>query len=157
MIIHMSVEQNKAIVSKFFEELWNNRNFDLADELFATDCVTHQLRSGNEVVSLPRGPEVVKRHVAEWLTAFPDLSFAVEQTIADADRVVSRAVMQGTHTGSWNGIAPTGKLVSIRMIVIQRIAKGKIAEDWVLVEALGLLQQLELVEPTEEIFARGAR
>src|SRR5258705_663432 len=124
----MSVAQNKAIVSKFFEELWNNRNVNLADEIFATDCVTHQLKSGGEVVSLPRGPEVVKRHVAEWLASFPDLSFTLEQTIAEADQVVSPPVMQGTHAGSWNGIAPTGKQVSIRMIVTQRIANGKIAE-----------------------------
>lgn len=147
----MSAEQNRAIVSRFYEELWNQRRVDVADEIIAPDCVTHQLRSGVEVGGVARGPEAVKRHAAEWLKGFPDLRFTVEQMIAEGDQVVTRSVMQGTHTGAWLSIAPTGKQVSIRMMVIQRIADGKIAEDWVLVESLGLWQQLGLLPATEEI------
>jgi predicted ester cyclase len=77
--------------------------------------------------------------------------------IAEADHVVSRSVMRGTHTGMWLGIAPTGKQVSIRMMVIHRIAHGRIAEDWVLVESLGLFQQLELIPALQEILARAAQ
>jgi steroid delta-isomerase-like uncharacterized protein len=153
----MSAEQNKAIISLFYEELWNNRNTNIADEIFAADCVTHQLQSGVELSGVPRIPEVVKHHVAEWLSSFPDLRFTVEQIIADEDHVVSRSVMQGTHTGIWVGIAPTGKQVSIRMIVIHRIENGKIAEDWVLVESLGLFQQLGLVPAMQEILVKGVK
>ena len=77
--------------------------------------------------------------------------------IAEGDQVVTRSVMRGTHTGTWLGIAPTGKRVSIRMMVMQRIWNGKIAEDWVLVESLGLLQQLGLVPATQEILAKAAK
>lgn len=153
----MSAELNKAIVSRFYEELWNTRNIRVADEIFAADCVTHQLQSGAASAGVPRSPEAVKHHVAEWLAGFPDLRFSVEQMLAEADQVVSRSVMHGTHTGTWLGIAPTGKQVSIRMFVVHRIVNGKIAEDWVLVEALGFFQQLEIVPATQEILAKAAR
>ena len=153
----MSAELNKVIVSRFYEELWNNRNISVADEIFAADCVTHQLRSGAPSAGVSRSPEAVKHHVAEWLAGFPDLRFSVEQMLAEADHVVSRSVMHGTHTGTWLGIAPTGKQVSIRMFVVHKIVNGKIAEDWVLVEALGFFQQLEIVPSTQEILAKASR
>lgn len=153
----MYVEENKAIVSRFYEELWNARNLSVADELIAPDCVTHQLQSGAVSVGVPRNPEAVKHHVSEWLAGFPDLRFAVEQMIAEEDRVMSQSVMRGTHTGTWLGIAPTDKEVWIRLIVTQRIESGKIVEDWVLVEALGLFQQLGLIPATQEILAKAVK
>jgi len=153
----LSAEQNKAIIRRFIEELWNSRRLDIADEIFAVDCTTHQLRSGSEAVASARDPETLKRHVAEWLDSFPDLSFSVEQMIAEADQVVSQIVMRGTHTGAWLGVAPTGKQVSLRMITIHRIAGGKIVEDWVLVESLGFFQQLGLLPTTQEIMAGAAK
>ena len=153
----MSVEQSKAIVSRFYEELWNNRNLSVADEIISPDCVTHQLQSGAANVGAPRDPEAVKHHVNEWLAAFPDLRFTVEQMIAEEDKVVSQSVMRGTHSGTWLGLAPTNKEVSIRLMVTQRISNGKIVEDWVLVEALGLFQQLGLIPTTQEILAKAAK
>jgi steroid delta-isomerase-like uncharacterized protein len=153
----MSTEQSKAIVTRFYDELWNKRNVSVADEIFAADCVTHQLQSGVEPVGVARGPEAVKHHVAEWLAGFPDLHFSVEQMVTEDDRVVSQSVMRGVHTGVWHGIAPSGKEVSVRMFVTHRIEDGKIAEDWVLVEALGFFQQLGLVPTTQEIMAEAAR
>ncbi|HET9590348.1 MAG TPA: ester cyclase [Anaerolineales bacterium] len=152
----MSGDQNKAIVRRFIEELWNQRNLDLAGELFAAGCVTHQLRSGMELVPAPRGPDAMKEHVAEWLAGFPDLRFTIEQMVAEGDQVVTRTVMQGTHRGVWLGIPPTKKQVSLRMITIHRIAGGKIVEDWVLLESLGFFQQLGLLPATKEIVARAA-
>jgi predicted ester cyclase len=150
----MSVEQNKEIALRFYEELWNSRNFSVADEIISADCVTHQLQSGVVPVGVPRGPEAIKHHIGEWLNGFPDLYFDVEQIVAEDDRVVSQSVMRGIHTGVWLGIAPTNKEVSIRLMVIQRIENGKIVEDWVLVEALGLFQGLGLLPATEEIMTK---
>jgi predicted ester cyclase len=84
----------------------------------------------------------MKEHLSGWVTSFPDLRFRIEQMIAEQDRVVSQLVMEGTHLGTWMGMSPTGKRVQIRMVTIHRIASGKIAEDWVLVESHGLFQQL---------------
>jgi predicted ester cyclase len=153
----MSTEQNKAIVTRFYEELWNQRNLSVADDIFAADCLTHQLHSGTASVGMPRSPEAVKKHVAEWLAGFPDLRFDIEEIVAEVDQVVSRSVMHGIHMGTWLGLAPTGNEVSIRMYVTHKIKDRKIVEDWVLVEALGFFQQLGLVPATEEILSRAAR
>ena len=153
----MAAELNKFVVRRFYEELWNKRNLSVADEIFAADCVTHQLQSGTESEAVPRSPEAIKDHVASWLAGFPDLRFSIERMVADADHVVSRSIMHGTQRGVWNGLAPTGKLVSIRMFVDHRIENGKIVEDWVLVEALGFFQQLELVPATREILSSSGR
>jgi steroid delta-isomerase-like uncharacterized protein len=150
----MSAEQSKAVVFRFYNELWNERNLNVADEIFAADCITHQLQSGAETVAVARNPEAVKHHVEEWLAGFPDLRFTVEQILAEDGRVVTQSVMRGTHTGVWLGIAPTNKEVSIRMFVLHFITNGKITEDWVLVESLGFFQQLGLVPSTAEILAQ---
>ena len=150
----MSQQANKAIVTRFIEELWNQRKLALADNLFAEDCVTHQLRFGNDPAGAPRGPAAMKHHVADWLAAFPDIRFTIEQTLAEGDRVMTQCVARGTHLGSWLGIPATGKIITIQMFVVHRIADGLIAEDWVLIDSLGVFQQLGLVPPTEEFLAQ---
>lgn len=144
---------NKQIVTRFVEELWNERKLEVADTIFDEDCHTHQLQSGAPVIAAPRGPAAVKAHVTDWLSGFPDLKFTVEQMFADGDRVLSQLAMDGTQTGQWMGIPPTGKHVNIRMITIHRIRRGKIIEDWVLVESLGLLQELGALPPTSKILS----
>jgi steroid delta-isomerase-like uncharacterized protein len=147
----------KHIIKRFVEELWNARRLDIADQIFSEDCMTHQLRSGALAEPARRGPQAMKEHVSGWLTSFPDLRFNIEQMIAERDRVVSQLVMEGTHQGTWMGISPTGKRLQIRMIVIHRIADSKIAEDWVLVESLGLFQQLGAVPDTAELIRNFAQ
>ncbi len=145
------MQEGKQIVTRFVEELWNARRLDVADEIFSEDCITHQLHSGQIAEPVPRGPQAMKEHLAGWLMSFPDLRFSVEQMIAEGDRVVSQLVMEGTHQGTWMGISPTHKRLQIRMITIHRIANGKIAEDWVLVESLGFFQQLGMLPSTAEL------
>ena len=67
---------------------------------------------------------------------------------------MTQCVARGTHLGSWLGIPATGKVVSIQMFVVHRFADGVIAEDWVLVDSLGVFQQLGLVPPTQELLAQ---
>jgi len=147
----------KHIVVRFVEELWNKRNLEVADTIFDEDCHTHQLQSGPPAVAAPRGPAAIKAHVADWLSGFPDLKVTVEQMFADADRVISQLAMDGTQTGQWMGIPPTGKRVNIRMITIHRIRGGKITEDWVLVESLGFFQQLGALPPTRDFLSEFAQ
>jgi predicted ester cyclase len=153
----MSVEQNKKIVRRFFEELWNERKLETADEIFAPGCVTHQLQSGAEAVAVPRDAEAMKQHIGEWLGAFPDLRFTIERMIAEGDFVITYATMRGTHAGNWHGISATGKQVGIRMAVTHQIANQKITADWVLIEALGFFQQLGLLPSTQEIMLNASR
>jgi steroid delta-isomerase-like uncharacterized protein len=150
----VSEEKNKMIVKRFIEEFWNQRKLHLADELFAPDCITHQLRSEEDAVGTPRSPESVKREAAAWLAGFPDLKFVLEKIIAAEDEVVAHCTMRGTHSGIWMGVPATGKKVSVPLITIHRIAGGKIAEDWVLVGSLLLFQQLGMVSATQALVAR---
>jgi len=145
------MENNKQVVVRFFEEVWNQRKLEIADDIFDNDCHTFQLRSGAAATSTPRGPETIKHHVSEWLSAFPDLTFTIEQMVAEGDRVSSLLAMDGTHTGPWLGIPPNGKRINIRMITIHRISSGKIVEDLVIVESLGLFQQLGIVSATSDL------
>lgn len=73
--------------------------------------------------------------------------------IAEQDRVFTQMVMVGTHKGAWLGIPATGKSVSIRMMTVHRIQGGKVVEDWVLVESLGLFQQLGVLPSTTDFVA----
>ncbi|HEV2468872.1 MAG TPA: ester cyclase [Candidatus Sulfotelmatobacter sp.] len=147
----------KHIIQRFVDELWNARRLDVADQIFSDDCITHQLRSGFPVEPAHRGPQEMKEHISGWLASFPDLRFTIEQMIAQSDHVVTQLLMEGTHQGTWMGIPPTGKQLQIRMITTHRIANGKIAEDWVLVESLGLFQQLGAVPDTPELIRNFVR
>jgi ketosteroid isomerase-like protein len=145
------MEKNKQLIIRFVEELWNRRNLEVADELFDKDCQTFQLRSGAPIAATPRGPKIIKEHISEWLSGFPDLKFTIQQMIAEGDQVSTLLTMEGTHTGEWHGIRPAGKHISIRMTTIHRIRSGKIIEDWVIVESLGFFQQLGILPATNDL------
>jgi predicted ester cyclase len=153
----MNEDGNKEVARRFVTELWNQRRLEVADGLIARDGVTHQLRTGEGPEGASRSPEDVRREVAAWRAGFPDLQIAIEQVVAAGDRVAVPVTPRGTNTGSWMGLAPTGRKVVVPMFVIQRMVGGKIAEDWVLVGSLSLLQQLGLVDPASEIISKAAR
>jgi len=77
-----------------------------------------------------------------FYAAFPDLRHAVEQQVQEGDTVVNRLLVRGTHRGEFQGIPPTGREVEIAAVTIQRFADGKIVEMHLLLDALGLMQQL---------------
>jgi len=145
----MSTEQNKAVVRRLVEEVWNKKNLAMADELFAVDFVNHAAPPGT-----PPGPGATKQFITIIHAAFPDLRFVTEDLIAEGDRVVVRATVRGTHNGVFPTpigiIAPTGKQVTMTGIIIFRIAGGKVAEEWVNRDMLGLLQQLGAIPPIGE-------
>jgi steroid delta-isomerase-like uncharacterized protein len=145
------MDDAKQLINRFVDELWNERRLDVADAIFAEDCVTHQLRSGAPAGAVPRGPRAIKEHVAGWIASFPDLRFSIEQMVSEGDRVVMQLLMEGTHQGAWLGIPASGRKIQIRMFTVHRVEEGKIVEDWVLVEALGLFQQLGVVPNAEEL------
>ena len=107
------------------------------EEFINPNCVDHALPPG-----MPAGIEGSKQFIGMYLTAFPDLHFTVEDMIAEGDKVVARLTTQGTQTGPFLGIPPTGKHTSIGCIDINRMAGGKIVEHWLEMDTLGLLQQL---------------
>ena len=80
-----------------------------------------------------------------FYAAFPDLRHAVEDQVAEGNTVVNRLLVRGTHRGEFQGIPPTGRAVEIAAITVQRFADGKLVEMHLLVDTLGLLQQLGAV------------
>jgi steroid delta-isomerase-like uncharacterized protein len=131
-------DANKAIVHRYFHEVWNRRNFPIIDELFAGGFVPHDPAEPQ----LGTGPEAVRRLVTTYITAFPDMEFTIEETIAEGDRVVVRWMARGTHQGNLKGIAPTGKWATVTGIVTFRISDGKIVEGYENWDTLGLMHQL---------------
>jgi len=136
----MSTEDNKALIRRFYEEVFNKKNLAAIDDFFAPDHVDHTLPPG-----LPVGPEGTKQAIAMTLTAFPDLHLTIEDMIAEGDKVVTWFTTHGTQRGALGDIPPTGKQVTVSTIEITRIAGGKIVEDSGLDDRLGMLQQLGLV------------
>ena len=139
----MSTEDNKALVRRFIEEVWNQRNLAIFDELTASNFLFHD-------PDLPtvRTYEDFKQWIIESLTAFPDLHLTIEEQIAEGDQVVTRWTSRGTHTGDLVKPMPlpaTGKQVTISGTDIARFAGGKVIELWHLADALSYMQQLGVI------------
>ena len=130
-------DRNKALLRRFYEELWNQGNLDAIPELVAEDFVDHHPLRG-----APPGREGLAALVTTWRTAFPDMCETVEGLIAEGDKVAGRFSMRGTHGGEFMGVLPTGRSVTMSGIDIVRVAGGKIAEFWYGEHLLELMQQL---------------
>ena len=136
----MSTEDNKVAVRRFYEEIINKKNVTALEVFINTNCLDHALPAG-----IPTGIEGSKQFISMFLMAFPDLHFTVEDMIAEGDKVVARLTIQGTQTGSFLGISPTGRHATIGCIDINRMSDGKSMEHWLEMDTLGLLQQLGVI------------
>jgi predicted ester cyclase len=130
-------DRNKALLRRFYEELWSEGNLKAIPELVAEDFVDYHPLQG-----APPGLEELAALVTTWRTAFPDMRETCEYLIAVGDRVVGRFTMRGTHSGEFMGVAPTGRSVMMSGIDIVRVAGGKIVEFWYGEHLLELMQQL---------------
>jgi predicted ester cyclase len=131
------VEENKALVHRVIEEFLNSADPDIADELFSPDFVDHN--PSNPGIG---GLENIKRSVADWHSAFPDTVNAVEDLLAEGDKVAARWVTRCTHLGRFLGILATGNRIEVTSSGIFRVLEGKVAEGWDHFDALGMLAQL---------------
>src|SRR6266545_510169 len=122
----MSIEANKTLVRRIWDDVFNARNLALADELVAADGVNHEVAPG-----LPnRGPASLTAAVT-WLTAaFPDLHVAIDDIIAEDDKVVVQLTMSGTHLGPFMGMAPTGRRFACQQIHVARVRDGQVTDHW---------------------------
>ncbi|MGZ8688734.1 MAG: ester cyclase [Gaiellaceae bacterium] len=135
------VSANKEIIRRVVDGVWMDRNFAVVDELIAQDYVGHDPTQPEQI----RGRDGFKQFVGMYQAAFHDATVTIDDQIAEGDRVVTRWTGRGTHTGELMGIAPTGKEITVSGITVSRLAGGKIAEEWELMDALGMLVQLGAV------------
>ena len=132
-------EQNKAIVRRWFDEVWNHGREATIDELFTAGGVAHGL--GDSELDV-RGPAEFKPFLANIRGAIPDTRIRIDDMLSEGDRVAVRLTLQGAHTGEGLGVPPTGRRVSIQGIIIVRFAEGRIVEAWNSYDQLGLLRQI---------------
>ncbi len=137
----MSVENNKALALSFFDAV-NAGNLDAFDDLISEAFIEHE-----EFPGLPtRGPAAPKAVIGMFMAAFPNLNMAVDDTLADGDKVVVRGTMSGTHQGEFMGIPPTHNSFKAQFIDIIEIHDGKATEHWGVTDQAAMMQQLGLVE-----------
>jgi len=137
----MPMEENKAIVSRFFEELLSTDNFAVADEILSPDFRFYFAGSPT-----PMDLESYKKFLVARRAAFPDRRFVVEDMIAERDKVSARFTMRGTH-------APSAREVSMTGIDMICLAEGKMVEDRVEVDQLGMMQQLGVIASPQQASA----
>ncbi len=131
--------ENKALIHRWFEEVWNQGREDLIDELRAPDSVGIGL---GETATAIYGSSGFKVFYYNLRSSLPDLHVSVEHVIAEEDMVAVRIQVEGTHMGPGLGIPPTGQSVRFSGMLIARIVDGRIAESWNNLDQLGLLRQV---------------
>jgi steroid delta-isomerase-like uncharacterized protein len=132
--------ENETLARRFFEDLCNGRDGAVADGIVAADYVSHGPQAPPA-----EGPDGVKARIAVYQDALDGYWDVQDLTAAWDDRVVVRWIGRGTHNGELMGVPPTGAKIAVEAITIFRIAGGKIAEEWTVWDALGLLQQVGAV------------
>lgn len=132
------VSENRRVVRRLVDDVFNGRQLDVLDDLFTPDHVHHDPASP-EVGPGPRGQRELN---AALQAGFPDLTFTVEDEMAEDERVAVRWSVTATHTGDLMGIAPTNRHVSIQGMTVHRFVDGRIAETWEVWDALGMLRQI---------------
>ncbi|MEA2931405.1 MAG: hypothetical protein QOI56_190 [Actinomycetota bacterium] len=128
-------DENKQVMVRHVEEIWNDKNLDAADELFHPQAVT-------PYAPLPPGPAGCKVIASMFNTAFPDFHMTVEDIVAEGDLVGARFRQTGTHQGPLFGIPATGKHVDFEEMAVVQIADGKIVSTWFETDMLTMMQQL---------------
>jgi steroid delta-isomerase-like uncharacterized protein len=138
----VSTEAQKALIRRFHEALSNKDLVALA-ELVIDDWTNHD----PNLPPLAHGQEGARQLAHLFTTGFPDFQITIDAIIAGGDLVAARLTGRGTNTGEFLGLPPTGKIVTITATGFFRIEGSKIAENWMNLDALGLMQQLGTIPP----------
>lgn len=135
----MTTDDIKQLARNFFREVWNDRDESAIDRYIAAGA------RGNDP-DFGAGREAFRTQWKQWQAAFPDLHFAVEDVIAEGDKVLSRWTLTGTHQAEFMGIPATGRSISVTGMSLDVIEDGMIAEGFDGWDALGLRQQLGVLD-----------
>lgn len=133
----MPIAENIATLQRFIQEVINQGRLEAADELVQEDFVELDPLPGQR-----QGREGLKEVIAGLRAAFPDIHWVADETVAADEKVVTRFTWTGTHRGDFLGIPATGRRVAVKGVVIDRLHAGKMADSRILMDTLGLMQQL---------------
>jgi len=134
------LEANKALMRRWFEEVWNKGRGDAIPEMFAEDGIAHGL--SDDVSNPLRGPHGFLPFHAQFREAFPNIEVIVEDQIAEGEMVATRCSVRGRHTGNSLGIAATNSPVEFTGMTITRVRDGKIVEAWNNFDFMRMYKQL---------------
>ena len=135
----MSEDDNKAIIRRYWEGKWNDRQPAVLDELQTPHVVNHG--TAMEI----NGIEEYRQVYGMYLSAFHNTEIVIEDLIAEGDKVASRVKLCAVHKGELAGVPPTGKTVTIRIFTMFRLVEGRIAEEWEIFDELGVMHQLGVI------------
>jgi steroid delta-isomerase-like uncharacterized protein len=133
-------DANKTIVRRYLQEVWQKRNVEATEQFLAPDYRRHLSPTAD-----PLTLEGQKQRLAGFHAAFPDIELILEDIFAEGDRVAFRSTIRGTHQGAFQGIAATGRSITVTLVDIVRVEGGKLAEHWGGPDLLDLLKQLGAV------------
>ena len=133
----MSTDNNKNVIRMFIEEVVNQGRLDRTDEFVIEDFVELDPFPGQV-----QGREGLKEVILQMRSAFPDIRWVVDDMVAEGDKVVTRFTWSGTHQAAFLGVPATGRPVSVKGIVIDRLESGRMADSRMLLDTLGMMLQL---------------
>jgi steroid delta-isomerase-like uncharacterized protein len=133
---------NTAVIQAFIEDVLNQRRLERADDLVKENFVELDPLPGQDQGR--EGPKAILRVL--W-QAFLDMHWVVKERVGEGDKVVTRFKWTGTHRGAFMGIPATGRSVEVKGVVIDRLEQGKMADSRILMDTLGLMQQLGAIPP----------
>ncbi|HEY7060881.1 MAG TPA: ester cyclase [Chloroflexota bacterium] len=116
-------EDTKAVVRRYMDELWNNRNPAAADEILADDLVWIHPTLGNG-----QGRQAAMDFIKEMREAYPDLEGRIRSLVAEGDQVTAHWEATGSHRGPYRGAAPTGQRLTWEGVSLYRVVNGRIVE-----------------------------
>lgn len=129
-----------SLVHRIFDQAFNQGKLDVVDDLVAADAAVHLTSWGT--LSSRLG---LKQMIANLRSAFPDLHCTIEDEIREVDKIAAHWTMRGIHNGMYFGNLPTGKPIDVQGIIFVRTENGRIVENWMLIDQIGLLQQLGII------------
>ena len=133
----MGAEQNEALVRRLISDVFNEHNLSGLEALLASDLVSSW--QGSRPL---HGIAAWREAMEGFFAAFPDAAYTLDDLFCTEDRGAWRGHWHATQRGDWQGLAASGREVGWGVVIVGRFADGKLAEDWVAYDRLGLFQQL---------------
>ena len=130
-----------SVIRMFLEKVRSGIEPGLAETLMASKVSAHQVESEG-LHTVQRNPHQYNEHIEEMKAAFGDFTIAIDELFGHGDRVYARWTQRGRHVGPFNGVAPTGKVISEIASAVYRVENGVIVEYWMQIDRLGLQAQL---------------
>jgi steroid delta-isomerase-like uncharacterized protein len=133
---------NAAIVQRFIDEVINHGRYEVCDEIVAEDFLELDPLPGQR-----EGREGLKEIIAMMRSAFPDIHWVTNESISSGEKVVTRFTWTGTQRGNFLGIPATGRPVTVKGVVIDRLVNGRMTDSRILMDTFGMMMQLGIIPP----------